>query len=79
LSEISRAKGWSVNLADIREVGVEPRRYSLAERSAGRNRLKLVLANGEVDIFVVNRLKSLITRLNNAIGTAGTPNVQPPL
>lgn len=70
LDVLFQAESWSAELADIREVGKSPRRPTipfLGRTAANRNRLKIVQAGGDVDLFVVNHLDSLVERLTAAL------------
>jgi hypothetical protein len=61
-----RGERWRANLVDICAVGLSPRRLTIPwmGRTAGnRNRLKVIQINGDVDLFVVNRLENVIERL----------------
>jgi hypothetical protein len=61
---------WFALLSEIREIDMSPRRATvpfLGQTAANRNRLKVVQVSGDVDLFVVNHLASVIERLTSAL------------
>ncbi len=60
---------WSTPLELVSEVTVEPKGSGKAGKLGGglRDRLKLVLGNGEEELFVVNKLDEVVARLGSAV------------
>jgi hypothetical protein len=56
---------WSLPLSDVAGVGIKPKG---GDRFAGglRDRLQIDLADGDVQLFVVNRLDEVVARLEAA-------------
>ena len=56
---------WAVDLASITDVGIQPKG---GDRLGGglRDRLRLQLKDGQTELFVVNHLDDVVTRLQAA-------------
>jgi hypothetical protein len=65
-------KTWSVPLADVAGVGITPKG---GDRFAGglRDRLRIELADGGHQLFVIKRLDDVVTRLGGAIDEPSGP------
>lgn len=63
-------KRWFTPLDQVSEVTVEPKGSGKAGKLGGglRDRLKLVLRNGEEELFVVNKVDEVVDRLGEAVG-----------
>jgi hypothetical protein len=64
-------KGWSAPLTAIRSVGTEPRGLNPLN-GALRERLRIELDDGSVELFVVNKLGEVRERIEGA-ATAARP------
>ncbi len=58
--------GWSATLSEITEVGEEPRGKNPFDGSL-RKRLRIVTADGQRQLFVVNGLDEAVQRLQAAV------------
>jgi hypothetical protein len=65
-------KTWSLPLADIARVGITPKG---GDRFAGglRDRLRIELASGDQQLFVIKRLDEVTARLSGAIDEPRQP------
>jgi hypothetical protein len=72
---------WAVELPAIEHVVVFPgswRSVPLAGQAAGfRRRLEIRQTSGDVDLFVVNRVKNAVRRIQRELGPASQPVVLP--
>lgn len=76
LGAVTRGRLWSTQRANIRNVTVEPRRLSipfLGKAAALRNRLRIELTDGGVQLFVVNHLKIAVAELSTKLGSESAP------
>jgi hypothetical protein len=65
-------KGWSTPLAAIRSVGSEPRGLNPFS-GAMRERLRVELDDGSVELFVVNKLGDVRERIEAEVAAATRP------
>jgi hypothetical protein len=69
-----RARPWKTPRANIRNVAVEPRRLTLPFLGMGlRERLRIELVDGGVELFVVNGLKVALADLTAALANDTPP------
>ena len=65
-------KGWSAPLTEIRSVGTEPRGLNPFS-GAMRERLRIEVEDGSVELFVVNKLGEVRERVAAAVAAASRP------
>jgi len=65
-----RSRPWKTPRANVRSVTVEPRRLTA---TGLRNRLRIELVDGGVELFVVNHLKAALADLSVALGNDAPP------
>ena len=67
LDAVTGGENWSAPLASIRSVGIEPRD---GNRLSGglRARLRLDLADGDTELFVVNHVDDVVNVIKKAVG-----------
>jgi hypothetical protein len=72
---------WGVDLNRIEKISVFPRSWRsipLAGQAAGfRNRLEIRQIDGDADLFVVNRVKHIASRIQREIGPPSQHNLPP--
>jgi len=70
LDALTRGLPWSADLASVAKVGVEPRGPTvpfLGLTARYRNRLRVELQDGQVEVFVINHLATVVPLLTAAL------------
>lgn len=75
VDKVTGGQSWSRDLTDIARVEVEPRHYGIpfVTKDVGlRRRLRVEGRDGTIEIFLVNRVKHAVARLEAAIAPTDT-------